>query len=240
LEVLYGFSPDVSQVVFNLADSLGISLKDAFVFADDVLDFINYSDRYISDLFLTVPLEADSEFALDELYVTNPDPLLMMAFSDPFVQFVYFKCRIPLESAHEITNYWLKMPKEEIMKMDTALLREYSKTCGIGFSRFKDAHEYYMANAEDYYTEEDYNKFIDYLHIGYSKEAAFECLTPIDPDELDEIEYEMNEMDIDDFLDEYDPIERMAEEIEQSYNTRFDEENDYYENDWFISKYFDS
>jgi len=49
---------------------------------------------------------------------------------------------------------------------------------------------------------------------------------------------------IDDFLDEYDPIERMAEEIEQSYNTRFDEEfdeeNDYYENDWFISKYFDS
>jgi len=69
-------------------------------------------------------------------------------------------------------------------------------------------------------------------------------LTPIDPDELDEIEYEMNEMDIDDFLDEYDPIERMAEEIEQSYNTRFDEEfdeeNDYYENDWFISKYFDS
>lgn len=226
LEELYGFSPFLSQLAFELSENLKISLREVFAFVDEIRDYEQFhaedhADRLGEEVDLPRMLSSIKESA-----------------QDPYMQFMYFKCDIHPDQAHEMLYERFQMTKKEIILQDPTIIREFTKTGYMSkgympFDFFKAAYIYYMENANAQYSDEEYDEYIDLLHGGFSKEEAFDELEPFDMDEIAVFERNQHVFEA---LDEYyfnHPIERMAEEIEDCNGIRidmdYDEDNPYYD-----------
>ena len=219
LEAVYGFEPMFSQVAFELADSLKLPMEDTFRFVDSLRDFggdFNDDD----------PEEPDGK--------TPEERLRELAFNH-FIQFMYFERGLSIDLIC-VTLDRVSLSKEELMQLSPDLIRAYAYTENLQFVYFKKAYEYYKCHADDSYTEEEYDMYIDLICMGRPIEEAFGILVPmgdsnINDSEMFLMEQEQREMS----LGYFDPIERMAEEDARWNGARidsdYDEENATYEDD---------
>lgn len=206
LAELYGFDSQMSNCAFELADSLGRSMKDTF--------------RYVSEL-----LEAGvgiRETANDET------SFVMEAFiadaSDPLMQFLFFDCDLHVDSAYELMDR-LHFSDEKFMATDPILLHLYAKTPEMRFDYFVNAMAYYNEHADQNYDEMDLMFYFRKICMGVPKEEAFEQLLPMgDVQEPDDVDYE-EEMKMEEYY-RNDSIERMAEEDARWAGQRIDLEGD--------------
>lgn len=217
LEILYGLPTVFSQIAFDLAEQQGVSLNDAFAFADSLHDF--------GGDFSKEGLEPE----IAEMYSDNPEENIKAAANNPYIQFMFFQCGLSVSSAHELSQFRIPMSEKEIMEMDPRMLYEFAYAEHMEFFFFKSAYEYYAEQTNDDHSSEDFDEYIDLLYRGIPKEVALEEIIPVkyfEPDPKDCLIP-------DDIPDEYDSIERMAKENERWNNVRidieFDEENTVYE-----------
>lgn len=217
LETLYGLPPMFSKIAFDLAERQSVSLKDAFAFADSLYD---YGGDFSKE-------GLDPEIA--DMYSDDPEENIKAIAFDPYIQFMFFQCKLSVSSAYELSMFRLPISEEEAMKMDPRMLHEFARAENIEFYFFKSAYEYYEKHADDDYSDEDFDKYIDLLYRDIPKEIAFEEIIPAKFFEPDPKDFLIPN----DIPDEYDSIERMAAEDECWNNVRidveFDEENSAYE-----------
>lgn len=217
LEILYGLPTVFSQIAFDLAEQQGVSLKDAFAFADSLYDY--------GGNFTKEGLEPE----IADMYSDDPVENIKVIAFNPYVQFMFFQCGLSVSSAQELSHFRLPLSEKEIMEMDPRMLYEFAHAEHMEFYFFKSAYEYYKEHTSDDYSSEDFDDYIDLLYRGIPKEVALEEIIPVkyfEPDPKDCLIPN-------DIPDEYDSIERMAKENERWNNVRidieFDEENTVYE-----------
>lgn len=231
LELLYGFSPAVSQAAFDLSEQLNLSLKDAFAYTDSLQEFFGDMNDCLKDI-------SDS----DKSSLPNLAEMIRNAAVDPYVQFIYFSCGLSASAAFALEGSYLTPSPEELMKQDPHLLRAFLRTTEMSFSYFKAAYMYYTAHADSSYGDDCFNEYLDLLHLGWPKEEAFDHLLPsYDNDDFNMYEQSVPEhSDLDDF---FEAVEQEVNENARWNNVRidmeFDEENFAYEQDDFNEGPFD-
>lgn len=170
LEALYGLDPLFSDFAFSFSEKEGIPLKDAFRYADSLYEFIG-----------DLKPEEDEE---NDGFVVEPADALKDWGEDEFIRFVFFCCSLTVTCAvwlHSMTG----VSEEELMEQDPALIRAFVRTmdAGIAFPYFKRAYEYFWANADAAYDEEEFDQYIDYIGCGIHFEEAFSMVWPNFTDE---------------------------------------------------------
>lgn len=208
LEAVYGFEPMFSQAAFELAESLGLPMKETFKFVDELHELgDDFSDE-------------DSGERLCRLV------------SDPFMQFMFFKCDLSVDLTF-ITMDRIPLSEEDIMQLDPVLIYTYAHIPEMRFNYFKEAFDYYVIHADQNYTDIDFDEYVDMICREIPKEIAFSNLLPMG--DCDIAGSKMFRTEQEELLGSFDPIERMAEEDAQWSGTRidsdFDEENAAYEDD---------
>ena len=206
--LLYNLPEMFNQVAFEISEQLGVTMKNAFAYADSLYD---YGDEFSYD--------PDPEE--DEEQLEDPEDELREVAFDPFVQFAFFKCHLSVYAAYELRDR-LCFSEDSIMTMDPKLLHAFAQTYDMNFNFFKQAYEYYQQHATDNFTKEQLERYIDLLEINTPIEIAFREIAPF-TDDFDFC-YEVPLSGDDDSLP--DIIEQMASEDRQWSNVRIDIELD--------------
>lgn len=212
LAEFYGFEQQKSDVAFDLASALEQPLKATFRFVSELLEFGEDMDEETG-------LSHDEENFLADAH-------------DTLLQFLFFKCNLPVCAAYE-TIARLGLRPEEIMAKDPVALYIYANTPDVRFSFLENALSYYHSRADEEYDDDNLESYIDMICSDIPKETAFERLIPngaiIDPPTDAELRMDLEE---DTFNYPFDDMElEEARWREQRIDIEADPDNLAYEED---------
>ncbi len=166
LENLYGLGPLLTEVAVKISEDLNVSLSDAFKYADSLHefggDFSTDGCTVIIDGVIS-PLPSPKEY------------LEQVAF-DPFVQFVFFKCNLAVETAYDLLDR-TGLSENTLMTYDPNVLRAYasSEMESTLLSHFQKVHEFLKGHRSDYFTGAEFTEFVDLaVYQGYTCEEALD------------------------------------------------------------------
>jgi len=176
LAEFYGFEQQESNVAFDLATVLEQPLKATFRFVSELLEFGEDMDEETG-------LSHDEENFLADAH-------------DQLLQFLFFKCNLPVCAAYE-TIARLGLRPEEIMAKDPVTLYIYANTPDVRFAFLENAMAFYYSRADEEYDDENLESYIDMICCGVPKETAFDRLIPngaiIDPPTDAELRMDLEE-----------------------------------------------
>lgn len=176
LAEFYEFEQQESNVAFDLATALEQPLKATFRFVSELLEFGEDMD--------------------EETGLSHGEENFLADAHDPLLQFLFFKCNLPVCAAYE-TVARLGWRPEEIMAKDPVTLHIYANTPDVRFAFLENAMSYYHSRADEEYDDNNLESYIDMICCGIPKETAFERLIPngaiIDPPTDAELRMDLEE-----------------------------------------------
>lgn len=191
LATIYDLDLPLSNYAFSLAEKLKEPLEDAFRFVYETLEFFSEMNK---------PFDNES-YCIDDA--------VKQSASDKSVQFLFFKCCLPIALACEVMER-ISLPPKELLTISPTLLHLYAYTSDFKFDCFRDAIDYFAKNADDSYDDINLSSYIDDVSRGIPMEIAFEGIVPsgsFDDDFDDVISMERED-------DDFDTVERMAKETD--------------------------
>jgi len=201
LAEFYGLEPEMSNLAFELSNTLLKPLEDTFRYVSELLEF-GYGMEEVAEV--------------DESSV--PEALVGVVH-DPLIQFLFFDCSLHIDLAYEVIDR-LGFTDKDIMAKDPLTIHIYAKIPDIRFAFLENALSYYNAHANEDYDDLNLNRYIDMITAGTPKEVAFDCLTPIGKDQIG-----VYVPDMDDNVDD-DPFEEQVLENDRWRGQRIDIEGD--------------
>ena len=197
MEAEYGLAPMFNKYALELSKNAGFSLEKAFQFVNSLHDF--GGDFQGED-------DVDED---DEFERMSPEESLRSYGDDEFYRYMFFERGVPVSLASDIEDYGVN--RSEIKDADPDMLRyyydcvEYAQSLvPIRFSYFRRAWEYYQANADDDYSDEQLEEFIGYIDSDIPIEVAFDMVLPSIPDDIGKdvgVDYEAEHEAFDDWAD---------------------------------------
>lgn len=209
--LIYGVSTEQYEkitVASDLAAMYGMDLamgNYAFIFSEKNKVSLEESFRYVYE---TIEFFSEMDASLGRTYHCDHDTV-RRSTTDRLIKFLFFKCHLSVSLAYDFIDR-INLPKQALLKLSPIVIHLYAHTCDSKFDYFLKAIDYFTEHADDNYDYENLNTYIDDVSRGLPIEIAFEAIIPAGnfEDIVDDII-----LSPEDEYDEYDTIERMADEI---------------------------
>lgn len=163
LMALYDLDVKYGNIAFDEAHKHNWELKDAFRFVSDIRDLIAILEEPEEDMESQLEIEGR---------LVDKETFCRYWVNDPTAQFFFFTCDISTSYAYFQEDF---LPGGYVLSLEPKLIHAFSKRpYNFSFGEFENIYQYYVENAEDSWTDSDWEDYLDLVWEYCSPERALD------------------------------------------------------------------